>query len=129
MSGTANLTSREESRKKWKDEVGEIPFGYDIHHVDRNPENNSLTNLMCVNRTIHTAIRAAITRGITAYKEDQKVPPLDRSWFIKTVRMLKGVSECILASDHHWQKKIRSLIEIAENDLGRSVSSLHERRK
>ena len=35
-------------RKIWKDNFGEIPAGYEIHHIDGNRNNNNLSNLKCV---------------------------------------------------------------------------------
>ena len=41
------------TRRIWKSHYGEIPKDdtgrtYEIHHIDRNPENNSIENLICI---------------------------------------------------------------------------------
>ena len=43
--------------------VGEIPAGYQIHHIDNNNENNSLSNLQLVDRLIHRREHYAAKRG------------------------------------------------------------------
>ncbi len=35
-------------RDIWKSNYGEIPRGYHIHHIDKNPLNNSISNLECI---------------------------------------------------------------------------------
>lgn len=40
-------------RKIWKDHYDEIPLdedgrSYEIHHKDKNPQNNNIDNLICV---------------------------------------------------------------------------------
>lgn len=42
-----------EGRRTWEYLVGEIPEGYDIHHIDHNPKNNNLFNLACWPRENH----------------------------------------------------------------------------
>lgn len=41
-------------RYKYEKEVGEIPIGYDIHHIDKNRANNNLNNLECLSKSEHT---------------------------------------------------------------------------
>lgn len=38
----------------WKSEVGEIPDGYDVHHIDGDKKNNDLSNLECLPKAEHT---------------------------------------------------------------------------
>ena len=40
-------------REVWKYHYGEIPKGHEIHHIDRNPENNAITNLQCLTKEEH----------------------------------------------------------------------------
>ena len=42
----------------WEEAYGPIPAGYDIHHKDNNPHNNSLDNLMCMTHAEHLALHA-----------------------------------------------------------------------
>lgn len=44
------------SRAIWENEVGPIPDGYEIHHIDRNPTNNDLSNLACISAKEHIEI-------------------------------------------------------------------------
>jgi hypothetical protein len=37
----------------WKDNKGEIPKGYIIHHKDGNPKNNNIDNLECLSPKEH----------------------------------------------------------------------------
>lgn len=48
------------SRVIWENEVGPIPKGYQIHHIDRNPTNNNLSNLLCVPAKEHCEIHKEI---------------------------------------------------------------------
>ena len=40
----------------WKKERGEIPKGWDIHHIDFNKENNNINNLKCLPKSEHTRL-------------------------------------------------------------------------
>ena len=40
-------------RVVWEYYNGPIPEGYEIHHKDRNPENNDISNLVCVSSATH----------------------------------------------------------------------------
>jgi len=40
-------------RKIWEDANGPIPFMHIIHHIDRNPDNNELSNLACISEREH----------------------------------------------------------------------------
>lgn len=37
----------------WEVANGEIPYGYDIHHIDENRSNNSISNLLLVESSTH----------------------------------------------------------------------------
>lgn len=39
----------------WKSVNGPIPYGYVIHHVDGNTENNNISNLACITQKEHVA--------------------------------------------------------------------------
>jgi len=43
-------------RYVWTNEKGEIPSGYDIHHIDSDKSNNSINNLMCLPKSEHTRL-------------------------------------------------------------------------
>ena len=43
--------------------VGEIPAGFEIHHIDNNPENNSLENLLCLTKSEHTRLHFESSTG------------------------------------------------------------------
>ena len=40
-------------RDVWEHYNGPIPEGYEIHHKDRNPENNDIANLVCIAENEH----------------------------------------------------------------------------
>lgn len=46
-------------RAVWEDEVGPIPDGWDVHHVDHDKTNNARTNLHCLSKADHTRLHAA----------------------------------------------------------------------
>lgn len=46
-------------RYVWECEVGEIPEGYEIHHIDKDKSNNKLENLALMKREAHNALHAA----------------------------------------------------------------------
>lgn len=55
----------------WKFHRGDIPKGYEIHHVDCNKDNNQIENLQCVTRAEHVQIHLEIKRaqGLIAPKK------------------------------------------------------------
>lgn len=46
-------------REVWKREVGPIPDGWHVHHIDFDPSNNHVSNLQCLAPPEHEAIHAA----------------------------------------------------------------------
>lgn len=55
-------------REIWKATYGDIPDGYDIHHKDENPLNNSIDNLECLSKSEHAELHA------------QSMPEWKREW-------------------------------------------------
>lgn len=43
----------------YENEVGPIPDGWDIHHIDHDKLNNTVTNFMCLSKADHAALHAA----------------------------------------------------------------------
>ena len=41
-------------RYKYEKEVGKIPKGYDVHHIDGDRQNNNTDNLECLSKSDHT---------------------------------------------------------------------------
>lgn len=41
-------------RYKYEKEVGKIPNGYEIHHIDGKKDNNDIKNLECLSKSEHT---------------------------------------------------------------------------
>jgi hypothetical protein len=41
-------------RYVWEKEKGNIPVGYEIHHIDGDKSNNNLNNLECLSKADHT---------------------------------------------------------------------------
>ena len=48
----------------WEMEVGPIPEGHDIHHIDFNNENNDLFNLQCLPHAEHEAVHGRTFRSL-----------------------------------------------------------------
>lgn len=66
-------------RQLWKDNFGEIPDGYDIHHRDGNYLNNTIDNLECVSKKDH-ALRHK--KGCTEERKQllENIRPLTKEW-------------------------------------------------
>lgn len=47
-------------RYVWEYYNGEIPDGYDIHHIDRNKDNNDIANLQMLSRTEHMKLHGSM---------------------------------------------------------------------
>jgi len=45
-------------RFKYELEVGDIPTGFDIHHIDHDKQNNDICNLMLIEKSEHTKLHA-----------------------------------------------------------------------
>lgn len=65
----------------WKDAHGPIPEGYHIHHIDEDPTNNALDNLVAIPAGVHTSHH---TKGVPvsdAQREHlDRVRPLAAEW-------------------------------------------------
>ena len=48
--------ARRVARYRWKRAFGAIPSGYEIHHIDGNPQNNNIDNLRCLSKKAHLKI-------------------------------------------------------------------------
>lgn len=55
----------------WENEVGEIPKGFQIHHIDQDKANNSVDNLCLLSETAHKAMHA-ILDGLEDAKEKKR---------------------------------------------------------
>jgi hypothetical protein len=51
-------TSRQRARDIWEKNIGPIPEGCVIHHIDHDPFNNSLNNLACLLKEAHIRYHA-----------------------------------------------------------------------
>ena len=66
-------------REIWKDSVGEIPDGFQIHHVDGDKHNNSVENLECLSFVDHRKRhRGQCSDAQRASLE--KIRPLTKEW-------------------------------------------------
>lgn len=43
----------------WEQAYGKIPKGFQIHHIDGNPKNNGLSNLLCISFEEHKKLHKA----------------------------------------------------------------------
>lgn len=57
--GNVNGRPKRLHRYVWEKYNGEIPKGYAIHHIDFNPENNDISNLMIMNAKEHSSYHSA----------------------------------------------------------------------
>ena len=44
---------RKEANRVWRKHHGEKPYGYHLHHIDGNPDNNDISNLECLSPEDH----------------------------------------------------------------------------
>tara|TARA_R100001463_G_scaffold41227_2_gene87045 strand:+ start:1827 stop:2048 length:222 start_codon:yes stop_codon:yes gene_type:complete len=65
-------------RKLYEEQIGKIPKGWQVHHIDFNHNNNSLDNLIAVPELVHTVIHQTgymskdeIENLIHIYKENK----------------------------------------------------------
>ena len=49
----ALMNTRRKAKDIWTRTIGEIPEGCDIHHLDHDPFNNDILNLVCWTRDFH----------------------------------------------------------------------------
>ncbi len=56
-------------RYKYKKEVGDIPPNFDVHHKDRNKQNNDISNLECISKSDHSRI---YKHGKNQHNKDKK---------------------------------------------------------
>lgn len=74
-------------REIWKAHNGPIPPGHHVHHKDRNPLNNDISNLECVPAREHGAIHFGGNRShewtVKQREHLAKIRPLSHEW-IKT---------------------------------------------
>lgn len=68
----------------WEETNGPIPEGYQIHHIDRNPTNNDVSNLMCVSVDEHIEIhRKILTQEERDWSRDNLINnanPASKAW-------------------------------------------------
>jgi hypothetical protein len=71
-------------RDVWRAIHGEIPVGYEIHHIDGNTTNNDISNLECIPRSLHKERHRAelIKRGKSNEQLShlRKIRPLTKEW-------------------------------------------------
>ena len=58
----------------WECVNGEIPEGYEIHHIDRNTMNNSIYNLEMIDAFVHNSMHKKGNKNCVGKKVD--VPPM-----------------------------------------------------
>lgn len=68
----------------WKSAHGPVPEGHEIHHVDFDPSNNDLENLVCLTVAEHDAVHSAARRARASTPERIQhladVRPLASAW-------------------------------------------------
>lgn len=72
---------KEKSRKVhilvYKTFVGDIPYGYEIHHKNHNRQDNRLENLECITKEEHTLLhkgdrKKALCKAVIQYTKDEQ---------------------------------------------------------
>ena len=58
-------------RAVWTYYFGEIPEGYEIHHIDENKANNDIENLLCLTKSEHHQIH--VPQGTRVYKKIEQL--------------------------------------------------------
>ena len=98
-------TKRIYHRDVWEYYNGAIPKGYVIHHVDFNPLNNDISNLVCITPVEHSKIHYQHNLGAISEKRMQQIRAKNgytkenwkerRKKSIKTVQEKRGIcQEC-----------------------------------
>ena len=57
-------------RKLYTEQIGKIPYNWDIHHIDFNHDNNNIDNLIAVPKIVHKVIHQ------TGYLERKEIEDL-----------------------------------------------------
>lgn len=82
-SNNARMPGRRLNRAVWEYHNGEIPDGYDIHHIDHDKGNNDIENLKCLNRAEHNEIHGVEASEQTKEKRRkhlESIRPLASKW-------------------------------------------------
>ena len=67
-------------REVYKREIGPIPDGHEVHHIDHDPANNHPSNLKCVLRKEHIRIHSSGPRSEKQIKHWEKVQEAAKQW-------------------------------------------------
>lgn len=67
-------------RKIYEDNYGPIPKGYHVHHIDNNPDNNSIENLQALPPKEHNRITQAEYWGNEEWAEKQRARFCSEEW-------------------------------------------------
>lgn len=57
------ITGKYLHREIYEMNVGQVPLGYHVHHIDKDPTNNSLQNLIAIPAEFHEALHEIDRRG------------------------------------------------------------------
>lgn len=89
---TINNKSKLIHRIIWECVNGEIPKGYEIHHIDGNTMNNSIYNLQIIDSFTHNSMHKMGNKYNIGKKRDCK-PMLGKHHTDETKRMLSSLKE------------------------------------
>jgi hypothetical protein len=95
----------------WKHHNGDIPDGYDIHHLDEDPLNNDISNLACIRRREHhqehavpgvfpEALKAVHAEAIELAKEWHRSDE-GREWHVEHGRQAYAKREFVSRTCEH----------------------------
>lgn len=93
----------------WKFHNGDIPKGYEIHHIDQNKDNNQIENLQCLTRAEHVHLHMAIKRaqGLIAPEKPHFICARCGKSFTSTIPDAKYCATCRKALKPPKPKKIK----------------------
>ena len=106
-------------RKVWENANGKIPKGHHIHHIDGNPYNNELSNLMCLTAEEHSKLHDsefAAWASIGGKIGGDKCKEQGLGWFNTTPEERKQRSEYALAHRRFDLDSERRKSEYASGD-------------
>jgi len=100
-------------RYLYEKEVGKIPYGYDVHHIDFDRSNNELSNFKIINKKEHLQFHA---NTIEAKKRSRKNMEIAREYAIQWHKSKEGIewhkSHFENTLKKSFDKKIKKVCEI-----------------
>lgn len=87
----------------WESVNGKVPEGYEIHHVDLNPENNALKNLQCLSKSEHSHLHRKLNPPKTRERKRTKVCAHCGKSFLASRKDARFCSKNCQVKQRYWQ--------------------------